>query len=466
MQLTLRAVHFLTASILLAGTLRAVADDLLPTTDGFRGIWYANQPSGDEYKFKYSGGMGTYPQQHTPIAIYSQAADKTFFCYGGRPAERNRLLHMISYYDHATGLVARPRILLDKQTDDAHDNPTMQIDDQGHVWIFSNSHGTGRPSYIHRSRQPYAIDSFELVRTTNFSYGQPWHVSGQGFVFLHTLYDKGRRFLHVSRSGDGRTWEAPQLLARAAEGHYQISARNGQTIATAFNYHPAGKGLNHRTNLYYMQTSDSGRTWQNVQGETLTLPLTEPRSAALALEYESRGLLVYLKDVQFTTEGRPVVLFLTTSGYEAGPKNDPRTFTTACWTGGEWEVREVTHVDNAYDYGSLYIEADGAWRIIGTTDPGPQLYNTGGEVAIWLSRDQGATWERSRQLTANSQYNHNYPRRPLNAHPDFYSLWADGNARELSSSRLYFTDKEGMNVWRLPEQIPDGAEMVQPEPMH
>ena len=33
-------------------------------------------------------------------------------------------LHMVSYYDHASGTVPRPRILLNKHTDDAHDNPT------------------------------------------------------------------------------------------------------------------------------------------------------------------------------------------------------------------------------------------------------------------------------------------------------------------------------------------------------
>ena len=51
--------------------------------DGYRGIWYSNQPTGDEYAYKYSGGLGTYPQQHSPIAICSAAANKTFFCYGG-----------------------------------------------------------------------------------------------------------------------------------------------------------------------------------------------------------------------------------------------------------------------------------------------------------------------------------------------------------------------------------------------
>ena len=64
--------------------------------DGYRGLWYANQPTGDYYRYKYSGGFATYPQQHTPIAVYSREADKTFFCYGGRPRDANRLLGQLS----------------------------------------------------------------------------------------------------------------------------------------------------------------------------------------------------------------------------------------------------------------------------------------------------------------------------------------------------------------------------------
>ena len=441
---------------------RAQEPDTLPAADGFRGIWYANQPSGDEYRFKYSGGLGTYPQQHVPIAVYADEAQKTFFCYGGRSAERNSLLHVLSYYDHRTGEVARPRILLDKQTTDAHDNPVMQIDDEGYLWVFSNAHGTGRPSFIHRSREPYSIDAFEKIRETNFSYGQPWYVSGEGFVFLHTIYQQGRRVLHVSRSRDGREWDEPEPLAGVAAGHYQVSWRSGRTVGTAFNYHPQGKGLNWRTNLYYMQTSDGGHTWQNARGADLTLPLTEPENSALAMEYESKGRLVYLKDVQFTAEGNPVVLYMTSGGYESGPKNDPRTFTTARWTGAEWEVREITEGDNNYDYASLYVEEDGTWRLIGTTEPGPQRYNTGGEVTLWASKDQGASWTMIRRLTVGSEYNHTYPRRPVNAHPEFYALWADGHGREPSPSRLYFTNREGTVVWKLPEEIAPGQRTVRP----
>ena len=144
------------------------------TDDGYRGIWYFNQASHDEYKFKYSGGFATYPYQHNPIAVYSKAVDKTFFAYGGTTArsgpDPQMLLHMVSYYDHKTGQVPRPRILLNKHTSDAHDNPTLQIDDQGYLWIFSSAHGAGRPAFIHRSTKPYSIDEFQLVEKTNFSY--------------------------------------------------------------------------------------------------------------------------------------------------------------------------------------------------------------------------------------------------------------------------------------------------------
>ena len=51
--------------------------------DGYRGIWYMNQPSGDEYVYKYSGGLGTYCAKHRPLAVYCPAVEKTFFCYGG-----------------------------------------------------------------------------------------------------------------------------------------------------------------------------------------------------------------------------------------------------------------------------------------------------------------------------------------------------------------------------------------------
>jgi hypothetical protein len=432
--------------------------DPLPADDGYRGIWYMNQPSKDEYKYKYSGGFATYPQQHVPIAIYSKEANKTFFVYGGTVKGKQELLHMVSYYDHATGTVPRPRILLNKKTDDAHDNPTLQIDDAGHLWIFSNAHGTSRPAYLHRSVKPYSIDAFERILDTNFSYSQPWYIPGQGFLFLHTRYKSGRG-LHWMTSPDGRAWSEPHPLAHIDMGDYQISARDGGRIATVFDYHPTPLGLNGRTNFYYLETRDMGKTWTTAAGSPVALPLSDITNPALVRDYKAEKLLAYFKDLQFDA-GQPVVLYLTSKGFESGPANDPRTWHTARWTGKEWEYRDVTTSDHNYDYGSLYIE-DGKWRIVGAMDPGPQVYGTGGEIVIWESADQGATWKKTRTLTHGSAMNHTYPRRPLNVQPDFYALWADGDARKPSESSLYFTNRAGDGVWRLPTLMT--ADTAKPE---
>ena len=101
-------------------TIDAVPEDL-GAADGYRGIWYYNQESGDEYVYKYSGGLGTYCAKHIPFAVYSPEANRTFFVYGGTSEGRHNLLAMASYYDHATGEIPRPTLVCDKHTSDAHD---------------------------------------------------------------------------------------------------------------------------------------------------------------------------------------------------------------------------------------------------------------------------------------------------------------------------------------------------------
>jgi len=80
--------------------------------DGYRGIWYSCGPVDSEYRYKYSGGLGTYCAKHRPLAFYCKEARKTFFCYGGTTKDSpTHLVHMVSYYDHDKGVVPKPTIL-------------------------------------------------------------------------------------------------------------------------------------------------------------------------------------------------------------------------------------------------------------------------------------------------------------------------------------------------------------------
>jgi len=417
--------------------------------DGYRGIWYANQPSGDEYVYKYSGGLGTYTAKHIPLAVYAPKANKTFFVYGG--ADDPDLLIMIGYYNHDTGMVPKPTVILQKPAKgDAHHNPSLAIDGEGFIWVFAPSHG-GKDAYIYKSRTAYSIDAFEPVTQKEFSYPQPWYFDGLGHMLLFTKYSAGRE-LYLSTSTDGVEWSADSKIAGFG-GHYQISWGYKNKRGTAFNWHPPKGGLNARTNLYYMETNDFGVTWTNAAGKPLVTPLDSPQNEAIVCSYQDEGYLVYMKDLAFDRRGRPVILYVLSRGYESGPKNGPRIWTTARWTGEEWDFRTVAHSDHNYDMGSLYIEEDGAWRVIAPTEPGPQRYGTGGEMAMLISRNLGETWTKLRDLTKSSRSNHSYARRPRNAHPDFYAFWADGSPFKPSGSRLYFTNKAGDKVWVLPDKM-------------
>ena len=108
------------------------------SADGYRGIWFTLGQIENEYGDKYSGGLGTYTAKHVPLAVHAPAVEKTFFVYGGcRRDDRRYLLDMVSYYDHKRDVVPRPVIVHDKGgVDDPHDNPSIAIDEYGHIWVF------------------------------------------------------------------------------------------------------------------------------------------------------------------------------------------------------------------------------------------------------------------------------------------------------------------------------------------
>jgi hypothetical protein len=413
--------------------------------NGYKGIWFTlGQFS--QYGDKYSGGLGTYTSSHVPIAIYDKAVDKTFFVYGGTTGKDERhLLIMLSYYDHKKGIVPKPVIVFDKAgVDDPHDNASLAIDQKGYLWIFISGRNTSRPGLILKSKTPYGIQDFEKIKEGEMTYPQPWWIKDQGFFYLFTKYTRGRE-LYWTSSKDGITWESDKKLAGMG-GHYQVSNVWKGMLFSVFNYHPGGD-VDKRTNLYLLKSPDMGMTWTTVDGKKLQPPLSDINSEALVKDYASQKKLVYINDLNFDEEGNPVILAVISKGFQPGPSGDPREWFIIHCKNGKWNFNKVCESTHNYDMGSLYINKD-QWQIIGPTEKGPQVYGTGGEMALWESKD-GRLWKRSTMLTSNSSHNHSYARRPVNAHDDFYSFWADGDADKLSESRLYFCNKKG-DVWMLP----------------
>lgn len=428
--------------------------DPAPRGNGYKGIWFElgqRSAHGD----KYSGGLGTYTSSHTPMAVYAPAAKKTFFTYGGTTTKEARhLLIMVSYFDHATGLVPRPVIVHDKAgVNDPHDNASLQIGPDGRVWIYISGRAKSRPGFKYRSTEPYSIDSFERLSEEEMTYPQPWFVEGKGWLHLFTKYTRGRE-LYWETSADGVTWSGDRKLAGIG-GHYQVSGRHGRVIATFFNRHPGGN-VDRRTDLYYAQTADFGSTWTSIDGTVLSLPLNQPDNPARVVDYATPKLNMYACDLNFDRHGRPLLLHVTSQGHQPGPANDPRALRLTHWDGKAWNTKTISGTDHNYDMGSVWTGGS-SWKVIAPASPGPQPWGGGGEMGLWTSTDEGATWSAPRAVTRNSSRNHNYARRPQAAQDPFFAFWADGNPDEFSESHLYFCDSTGSRVWRLPYDMEGAA---------
>ncbi len=483
----------------------------LPVADGYRGIWHGQvQDNLPGHKYKYSGGLGTYPQQHSPIAIHRPEANKTFFVFGAAagdvqqdPAKNTLQLH-IGMFDHATQRLSRPRILIDRreawQRTDTHENPTLTLDDQGHLYVVINTHGpatltsrhgqSGAASFIYRSVEPYAIDRFERIvgdiplteedrgsGGTNFSYANPWWIKGQGLVMLHVKYHSWseRTLAWLSGRADaqapgGFRWTPRQTLADVEQGHYGVSWRtpDGSSVGVALNFHPNQKvgqsdktGLDSRTNLYFLSRTGLDQPWTTITGQPIdATPSTRAQLApALVYDYLAEGKLVYLKELRYDTAGQPVIVYLTSRDYRPGMGGAGRMFHAARWDGNHWIIRDIASTDHNYDHGTLLIESaeagsqDETWRFVAPLGPGPQPGQTGGEMRMLISHDRGATWATSHRYTGISGVNHTYARPVLDAHRDLVALWADGHANQPSPSHLYFTNRDGSSVWRLPYRM-------------
>jgi len=440
----------------------------IPTThnrkvDGYKGIWFTlGQFS--EYGDKYSGGLGTYTAKHIPLAIHAPEVNKTFFVYGGTTGPMDRyLLCMAGSFDHNTGKVSKPVIVFDKQSvEDPHDNPSIAMDEKGYIWVFVSGRGRTRPGYKYRSHQPYSVESFEQITEEEMTYPQPKYIPGKGFLHLFTKYT-GTRELYFETSKDGVTWSEDQKLAGMKRpedknsGHYQISGQQGDKVGFFFNWHPNGN-VDLRTNIYYLQTTDMGKTWTTVDGKKVETPVTSITSATLVKEFFSQGQNVYIKDINFDENGYPVALYLSGPGHQPGPKSGLREWAVIYWNGKSWENRPLTTSDHNYDTGSMFISGN-EWTVVAPTENSPQQWGGGGEVVMWKSTDKGATWSRSKQLTQRSSRNHNYIRKVMGGKDPFKYFWADGNPDKMSESVLYFGDSKG-NVWQLPynmvadEQLP------------
>lgn len=405
--------------------------------DPFQGIWYASG-SGETANMRtfpgnayvYCGAKATYCAWHRPMAVYAAEVDKTFFVFGN--AENSPA---ISCYDHGAGTFQRPVVLGRNPNMDAHRNPTLLIDEEGHLYVFYGAHG--HPTRVVSAQAPYDISQWAPrtdIADPRTSYPQPWELT-PGEIFVSYRHPPGWRF---RRSRDrAASWEEPQDLIRYRDERsfpYAVTiAESGpwpRKVHIAWSRVGGGTPEEQRTkplwarryNVYYACSEDGGIIWRRSDGSAYTLPITE-ETAEKVYDCGERG--VWLKDIQLDSQGSPHVLFV---------ESDCFTYETA-WKLASlqergWRVHDVATSDHMYDHGALVILRDDDFRIYAPTTA-TQPHEDGGDIEEWRSGDRGETWKNTAHITSGSTYSHNHVRTVLNherGRGDFRVFWSYGDS--------------------------------------
>ncbi|MBQ4845909.1 hypothetical protein [Pseudoalteromonas sp. MMG005] len=202
------------------------------STRKFTGSWYGI--AWDDANFtnlKFAGPSTTGGVKSAPMAV--KKGSKTYFVINGsselypehqQPHSRmvaySSLAVMVASYDNNTGKVSAPVTVHVKGTGDGHDNAVINIDDQGHLYVFVSGRGRVRGGLIYRSNRaindPSGLpleggfkivysDKFQqkdfcetgLTKTCQhrennylgFTYPQVWWIeSKKKFLMVHTRY--------------------------------------------------------------------------------------------------------------------------------------------------------------------------------------------------------------------------------------------------------------------------------------
>lgn len=428
----------------------------------YNSIWYElpqyfRDPQTAESVPKYSGAMGTATDSHMPTAIYSQSSNKTFFTYSGYAPGSDQMAIYVGCYNHQVkALCSLPTLITTKPAVDQHDNASILIDESNYIWVFVSGRASARNSIVYKSNNSGDISGFQQVNNgafpDNFTYPQPWQTLTNGKVLLHTQYapmvglEPQARELFITSAG--------QTNKMVEGGHYSMSYTLGDRIVLVYNS-LVGNDPDQRINLYYIESTDGGRTWKNKNGAPLSLPLSQFDQAAIVLNGSD---FIYLKDLKIRADGNVAIAYVssnfvdpTTPSGQFGrdinvmivrPDGITRVYTSGLndYIAGQFEMN--------HNYSSVMLDSQSDYIFASGYREGYSMRNReGGNIRQFVLGNLNL----GTQITSDYMRHHNFMREVYGRTPqssiDFKFYWVSGHPTDsLSQTNLHYMGTSGVKT--------------------
>ncbi|NQT41156.1 MAG: BNR-4 repeat-containing protein [Planctomycetes bacterium] len=198
---------------------------------------------------------------------------------------------------------------------DAHGNPSICVDGEGHLHVFYGCHG--RAMRHTRSARPYDVTAWieQDPPTDRATYPQTMRMADGTICLFYRAGGHMEPWSSRTSTDNGKTWSEAQRVIemrldppdRLAAAYCQFfPGADGKTIHCFWNHkddnaarvtdakpHPwrplKYKGLHeavYRYNVYYVRRDADG-AWRNAAGEEVELPISRARADAQCLAYDS-----------------------------------------------------------------------------------------------------------------------------------------------------------------------------------
>lgn len=300
---------------------------------------------------------------------------------------------LIRYFDIEQGKWSKT-VKLGKGVDN-HSGPAITIDSKGIIHaVFGPHHG---PFQYRHTVKPYEIDEWTPVTYFGVNATYPSLIC-DGEDNLHCTYrggDEPRRLMYQTKPA-GKEWADPIELVNAGVDSGYTQYGNPLMISPDGVLHlgfhiydfipPAGKSVG------YLLSRDGGKTWENVYGEKMKLPVT-PKSHCFVEQGPELDMRIH--NIALDKNGRP---WFTVFHNE----RKPRSVVLWHFNGKNWEARDLLEIIRKKIpgweilYNSLTFDRDDMLYLVSTIQKADSPTYWGDpslEIVLLTSSDKGKNFD-------------------------------------------------------------------------
>ncbi len=317
----------------------------------------------------------------------------------------------VGYYDHDRGEI-RSRTIYENLEVDDHDNPSILVDESGHLLVFFNNHGGPEGLFFIRTTRPEDITQWEEGRLLKLNDPDQLEFGNESYTYTNPVKlseENGRIFLfwrgidgkptYSTSEDNGATWSEGKILClpertySIRRPYVKISSNNRDLIHIALtDGHPHKEPHN---SVYYMYYRDGA--FYRANGEKIRDEGSEPhepRQMDVVYDASLTTQKAWIWDVASDSDGNPVLV------YARFPDDLNHLYEYARWDGKKWNNHSLVNSGAWFPHtleGEEEREPNYSGGIVLDHEDPSVAYlsvkrDTVFEIEKWITSNGGRTW--------------------------------------------------------------------------